>query len=71
MALNITTAVRVFVIDKTGVEIPDPDPKMPLENVMSLYSGMYPELTTATVHGPEYRDDKAIYRFKSVIGTKG
>ena len=71
MALNISTAVRVFVIDKTGTEISDPDPKMPLENVMSLYSGMYPELTTATVHGPEYRDDKVIYRFKSVIGTKG
>ena len=71
MALNITTAVRVFVIDKTGIEIPDPDPKLSLENVMALYSAMYPELTTATVHGPEYRDDKVIYRFKSVIGTKG
>ena len=41
MALNITTAVRVFVIDKTGVEIPDPDPKLSLEDVMALYSGMY------------------------------
>jgi PRTRC genetic system protein C len=71
MALNITTAVRVFVIEETGVEIPDPDPKLSLENVMALYSGMYPELTTATIHGPEYRDDKVVYRFKSVIGTKG
>jgi len=71
MALNITTAVRVFKIDKKGIEIPDPDPRMSLENVMSLYSGMYPELTTATIHGPEYGDDKVIYTFKSVIGTKG
>ena len=71
MALNITNAVRVFIIDKTGVEIPDPDPTLSLDDVMSLYSGMYPELTTATVHGPEYRDDKLVYRFKSVIGTKG
>ena len=71
MALNITTAVRVFVIDKTGVEIPDPDPKLSLEDVMALYSGMFPELTTATIHGPEYKEDKVIYRFKSVIGTKG
>ena len=70
MALNITNAVRVFIIDKTGVEIPDPDPTLSLENVMALYSGMYPELTTATVHGPEYRDDKVVYRFKSIIGTK-
>ena len=71
MALNITTAVRVFIIDGKNIEIPDPDPKLSLENVMELYSGMYPELTTATVHGPEYRNDKVIYRFKSVIGTKG
>jgi PRTRC genetic system protein C len=71
MALELSTAVRIFVIDKSGVEIPDPDPGMSLENVMTLYSGMYPELTTATVHGPEYRNDKVIYRFKSVIGTKG
>lgn len=71
MALNITTAVRVFIIDKPGIEIPDPDPEMSLEDVMNLYSGMYPELTTATISGPEYRDDKVVYRFKSVIGTKG
>ena len=71
MALNITTAVRIFIIDKTGIEIPDPDPKLSLEDVMSLYAGMYPELITATVHGPEYREDKVVYRFKSVIGTKG
>ena len=71
MALNITNAVRVFIIDKTGIEIPDPDPTLSLENVMALYSGMYPELTTATIHGPEYKDDKVVYRFKSIIGTKG
>lgn len=71
MALHITAATRIFVIDRSGVEIPDPDPSMSPENVMSFYAGMYPELTTATVHGPEYRDDKVVYRFKSVIGTKG
>jgi PRTRC genetic system protein C len=71
MALHITAAKRLFVIDRSGVEIPDPDPSMSPENVMSFFSGMYPELTTATIHGPEYKDDKVFYRFKSVIGTKG
>jgi PRTRC genetic system protein C len=71
MALNITTAVRLFVIDETGIEIADPDPTLSLEEVAALYSGMYPELTTATVHGPQYSEDKVVYRFKSVIGTKG
>lgn len=41
------------------------------EAVMSYYSNMYPELTTATVHGPEIKDDKAVYQFKTTIGTKG
>ena len=41
MALHITAAVRIFIIDRSGVEIPDPDPAMPPENVMSFYAGMY------------------------------
>jgi PRTRC genetic system protein C len=71
MALQITAATRIFIIDRSKVEIPDPDPSLSPENVMSFYSGLYPELTSATVHGPEYRDDRVVYRFKSVIGTKG
>ena len=39
--------------------------------VMSYYSNMYPELTTATVHGPVIREDMAEYEFKTTIGTKG
>ena len=71
MALQITAATRIFVIDRSGTELTDPDPSMTPESVMSFYAGMYPELTAATVHGPAYRDDTVVYRFKSVIGTKG
>ncbi|EKC67931.1 PRTRC system protein C, partial [human gut metagenome] len=39
--------------------------------VMGYYSNMYPELTTATVHGPVIREDMAEYEFKTTIGTKG
>ena len=39
--------------------------------VMDFYSMNYPELTTATVHGPEIEDDLAIYEFKTTIGVKG
>ena len=35
------------------------------------YSNFYPELTTATVHGPVIRDDRTEYEFKTTIGTKG
>ena len=36
-----------------------------------VYRMLTPELTTATVHGPEWEEDKAVYRFKTTIGVKG
>ncbi|GAB6118918.1 PRTRC system protein C [Dysgonomonas termitidis] len=71
MALNITTVTRVFRIEKTDIELNDIDPEMSLEDVMGFYSAIYPQLTTASVQGPEFEDDKAVYTFKTTIGTKG
>ena len=53
------------------ITLPDPKPNDSPESVMSFYSNIYPELTTATVHGPTIKDDKAVYEFKTTIGTKG
>lgn len=39
--------------------------------LMGYYANLYPELTTATVHGPELKEDKAVYEFRTTIGTKG
>ena len=69
MALEIKGMIRSFRFKK-GTEyitLLDPDPNM----VMGYYSNMYPELTTATVHGPVIREDMAEYEFKTTIGTKG
>lgn len=73
MALDIKGLERKFVINTNGTkaELSDPDPKRTPEQVMALYSNQYPELTTATIHGPEYEKDKAVYTFKTTIGTKG
>ncbi len=49
----------------------DPDPCMSPDRVMSFFSNTYPELTTATVHGPKIENDEAIYEFKTTIGVKG
>ena len=59
MALEIKGMTRSFTFKK--------GPEM----VMNYYSNFYPELTTATVHGPVLKDDKAVYEFKTTIGTKG
>ena len=55
----------------TEMELADPDSNMSPSEVMDFYSMTYPELTTATVHGPEWENDRTVYRFKTTIGTKG
>lgn len=73
MALVINEMVRSFTFKKGSekITLSDPNPDDSPEMVMNYYSNIYPELTTATVHGPEIRDDKAVYEFKTTIGTKG
>ena len=73
MALDIKGLKRVFIL-KNGngtLTLEDPDSRMSLSEVTDFYSINYPELTTATLHGPELEEDRAVYRFKTTIGTKG
>ena len=64
---------RIFKFKKDSKELvlSDPDSSLSVNEVMDFYSMTYPELTTATVHGPEWEEDKAVYRFKTTIGVKG
>lgn len=73
MALEIKGLGRVFKMKKDNavLTLNDPDVNMSLNEVMDFYSMTYPELTTATVHGPELGEDMAIYEFKTTIGVKG
>lgn len=73
MALDIKGLKRVFRLKKgnTTLTLDDPDSRMTLTEVMDFYSMTYPELTTATVHGPEFEEDRVVYEFKTTIGTKG
>lgn len=73
MALAIKGLKRVFILKKGNdtLTLEDPDSRMSLSEVTDFYSMNYPELTTATLHGPELEEDHAVYRFKTTIGTKG
>ena len=73
MALDIKGLKRVFILKKGNdtLTLEDPDSRMSLSEVTDFYSMNYPELTTATLHGPELEEDSAVYRFKTTIGTKG
>ncbi|MDH6310931.1 PRTRC genetic system protein C [Dysgonomonas sp. PFB1-18] len=71
MALEIKDVSRELVIEKKGVRIPLQDPDMTIDEAMAVYSSIHPELTTSTVTGPFYEDDKYVYKVKTTIGTKG
>ena len=73
MALDIKGLKRVFILKKGNdtLTLEDSDSRMSLSEVTDFYSMNYPELTTATLHGPELEEDRAVYRFKTTIGTKG
>ena len=73
MALDIKGLKRVFILKKGNdtLTLEDPDNRMSLSEVTDFYSMNYPELTTATLHGPELEEARAVYRFKTTIGTKG
>ena len=73
MALDIKGIKRVFKLKKgnSTLVLEDPDSRMSLTEVTDFYSMIYPELTTATLHGPEFEEDRAVYHFKTTIGTKG
>ena len=73
MALDIKGIKRVFKLKKgnSTLVLEDPDSRMSLTEVTDFYSMNYPELTTATLHGPEFEEDRAVYHFKTTIGTNG
>ena len=74
MALEIK-GMYTFILHSRKVNgmvtLDDPNTSDSPEMVMNYYSNFYPELTTATVHGPVIRDDRTEYEFKTTIGTKG
>ena len=60
MALDIKGIKRVFKLKKgnSTLVLEDPDSRMSLTEVTDFYSMNYPELTTATLHGPEFEEDR-------------
>ena len=67
--MTIETMTREFRYD--GLRLPDPNEKLTVDEVKIAYSATYPEITTATVSGPEALGDKLVYHFNKAIGTKG
>ncbi|SEK12818.1 PRTRC system protein C [Paraburkholderia diazotrophica] len=69
MSITVTRLAREFLYN--GVTLPDPGPTFSPEEVRDIYSGQYPELTTASVDGPDVSGDVASYKFVRAAGAKG
>ncbi|MBY0502725.1 MAG: PRTRC system protein C [Bryobacteraceae bacterium] len=54
-----------------GLKLPDPDPKMSVEDVRGILAMQYPEIATAAITGPEAVGDTMKYSFERAIGSKG
>jgi PRTRC genetic system protein C len=69
MPLQASVLPREFVYN--GSRIPDPDPKMEIEQIRELLTPSYPEIATATMTGPEDTGTALRYSFSRAIGSKG
>ena len=67
--LSETRLSREF--NYNGVRLPDPNPSMTPEEVRQFYAAQYPDITTASITGPETESDRLRYSFTRAIGSKG
>ena len=69
ITMTIETMVREFRYDE--VRLPDPNPRLSVDEVRTAFSATYPEIATAALTGPEAVGNKLVYHFTKAIGTKG
>lgn len=67
--MQITAMARIFSYN--GLQLPDPDDRLTPEQVRDFYASAYPEITTASIEGPEASEGVLKYRFTRALGTKG
>ena len=53
------------------MQLLDPGPSFSPEAVRDLYTAQYPELTTASVDGPEVSGETMTYKLVRAAGAKG
>jgi PRTRC genetic system protein C len=69
MSVQVRAMERTFTYN--GLQLPDPDPRFTAEQVRDLYASSYPEITTASIEGPDATGGTLRYKFTRALGTKG
>jgi PRTRC genetic system protein C len=69
MTITVQQLLRLFAYN--GITLPDPGSELSPEQVRDVYSATYPEITTASIEGPEQKGERLVYTFRRAVGTKG
>ena len=69
MSISIAAVIREFVYN--GMNLLDPGPAFSPDEVRDLYTAQYPELTTASIDGPEVSGEVLRFKFVRAAGAKG
>jgi PRTRC genetic system protein C len=56
MTITVQKLQRSFAYN--GIALPDPGSELSPEQVRDVYSATYPEITTASIEGPEQKGDR-------------
>jgi PRTRC genetic system protein C len=67
--MTIETMNREFRYDQ--LRLPDPNPRLTVDEVRTAFSATYPEIATATLTGPEAVGNKLVYHFTKAIEIRG
>lgn len=71
LATNILQRVFIMIDKGQEIHLADPESTWSVEQVLHFYAQTYPILTTAKIGQPKIAHDQIVYRFESVMGTKG
>jgi PRTRC genetic system protein C len=64
---------RIFQFEVNGeiIELDDPNPSFTANDIRDLYTAQYAELLNSTIVPKGIENDRVVYEFKVVAGTKG
>jgi PRTRC genetic system protein C len=69
MPIKIENIVRKFTYN--GVDLPDPNPALNVNEVQGVLANTHPELANAAIDGPKAKGNVHTYTFVKSVGEKG
>ena len=72
--MTVKRLERTFLVSRSAgdnITLTDPDPTWTPEQVKDFYMNTHPELTNASIHGPDVTSSGIKFTFKTSVGDKG